>query len=173
MGAAMSNDVSERRVAATAFVLIALLVGADVTIDLMEGTALSHALIELFVVACALLGAAVLWRRRSAALAGLRQDLSASKQAARRWRKEAEEAVAGVSEAIDKQFERWDLSAAEREVALLLLKGLSLKETADVRGTSERTVREQARAVYRKGDLCGRAELAAFFLEDLLSPRKP
>lgn len=54
--------------------------------------------------------------------------------------------------------------------ALLLLKGLSHKVIAEVRATSERTVRQQALAVYRKAGLAGRAELAAFFLEDLLLP---
>jgi len=36
---------------------------------------------------------------------------------------------------------------------------------------SERTVRQHAVAVYRKSGLAGRAELSAFFLEDLLLPR--
>jgi hypothetical protein len=39
------------------------------------------------------------------------------------------------------QFERWSLSTAESEVALLLIKGLALKEIALLRATSERTVR--------------------------------
>ena len=55
-------------------------------------------------------------------------------------------------------------------MALLLLKGLSHKEVATVRAVSERTVREQARAVYSKSGLTGRAALSAFFLEDLLAP---
>lgn len=41
---------------------------------------------------------------------------------------------------------------------------------ARARGTSERTARQQALAVYRKAGLAGRAELSAFFLEDLLLP---
>ncbi|MEY3046615.1 MAG: hypothetical protein RL242_3457, partial [Pseudomonadota bacterium] len=53
---------------------------------------------------------------------------------------------------------------------LLLLKGLSFKEIAELRQTSERTVRQQAGEVYRKSGLGGRNELAAFFLEDLLLP---
>ena len=73
---------------------------------------------------------------------------------------------------IDRQFRRWKLTPAEAEVAMLLLKGLSHKETAGVRGTSERTVREQARSLYKKGGLAGRSELSAFFLEDLLVPQK-
>ncbi|HVP62222.1 MAG TPA: LuxR C-terminal-related transcriptional regulator [Myxococcaceae bacterium] len=64
------------------------------------------------------------------------------------------------------------VTEAEREVALLLLKGLSLREIAGLRETSERTVRHQSLAVYRKAGLAGRAELSAYFLEDLLGPRQ-
>ena len=69
------------------------------------------------------------------------------------------------------QFERWQLTAAEREVALLLLKGLSHKEIAVLRDTSERTIRQQAQSIYGKSNLSGRAALSAFFLEDMLLPR--
>jgi len=54
-------------------------------------------------------------------------------------------------------------------VALLLLEGLSLREIATMRETSERTVRQQSLAIDRKAGLTGRAELSAFSLEDLLS----
>ncbi|MDZ7669889.1 MAG: LuxR C-terminal-related transcriptional regulator [Gammaproteobacteria bacterium] len=62
------------------------------------------------------------------------------------------------------------MTQAEAVVGLLLLKGLSHKEIGQARNTSERTVREQARALYRKAELSGRAALSAFFLEDLLLP---
>ncbi len=39
-----------------------------------------------------------------------------------------------------------------------------------MRESSERTVRQQARAIYGKANLSGRAALSAFFLEDLLLP---
>lgn len=64
------------------------------------------------------------------------------------------------------------LSPAERQIALLLLKGLSHKEIAQIRLVSETTVRQQARSLYRKAGLSGRNDLAAFFLEDLLGPRE-
>jgi DNA-binding CsgD family transcriptional regulator len=57
-----------------------------------------------------------------------------------------------------------------RAAALLLLKGLSVKEIASVRATSERTIRAQSAALYSKAGLTGRAALSAFFLEDLLAP---
>jgi DNA-binding CsgD family transcriptional regulator len=98
------------------------------------------------------------------------RDLEVARVQGQRWRNEARSVLQGLGEAIDAQFTRWNLTEAEREVALLLLKGLSHQEIATVRATSERTVREQARAVYAKAGLSGRATLSAFFLEDLLAP---
>ena len=65
---------------------------------------------------------------------------------------------------------RWGLTAAEREVGLLMLKGLSHKEVAAARSTTEITIRQQALSIYRKSGLRNRSELSAFFLEDLLLP---
>jgi DNA-binding CsgD family transcriptional regulator len=98
------------------------------------------------------------------------RDLELARIQGQRWRAEARSHLDGLGLAIDAQFSRWNLTEAEREVALLLLKGLSTREIAQVRAASERTVREQARAVYSKSSLTGRAALSAFFLEDLLAP---
>jgi DNA-binding CsgD family transcriptional regulator len=76
-----------------------------------------------------------------------------------------------AAEAIDAEFERWELSPKEREIALLLLKGYGLKEIAELHARSERTVRQQAGSIYKKAGLAGRAELSAYFLEDLLLPQ--
>jgi DNA-binding CsgD family transcriptional regulator len=100
----------------------------------------------------------------------LLRDLETARMQGRRWRSEARSHLKGLGEAIDAQFTRWNLTEAEREVALLLLKGLSSKEVAAVRATGERTVREQARSIYSKAGLTGRTALSAFFLEDLLAP---
>jgi len=86
------------------------------------------------------------------------------------WQDKAAQYIKGLSESIDEQMNLWELTRAEKEVALLLLKGFSLRELADMRGTSERTVRQQATRVYEKAGLRGRAELSAFFLEDLMLP---
>ncbi|NQV72139.1 hypothetical protein HQ496_03375, partial [bacterium] len=48
------------------------------------------------------------------------------------------------------------------------LKGYSHQEIAHIYERSERTIRQHAGVVYQKSNLSGRAELAAFFLEDLL-----
>lgn len=98
------------------------------------------------------------------------RDLEIARLQGQRWRSEARLHLDGLGRAIDEQFSRWNLTEAEREVALLLLKGLSTKEIASVRATSERTIREQARSIYTKAGLTGRTALSAFFLEDLLAP---
>lgn len=97
-------------------------------------------------------------------------DLELARAQGLRWREQARPLIQGLGAAIEAQFSRWNLTQAEVEVALLLLKGLSLKEVATVRGVTERTVREQSRSIYSKSGLTGRAALSAFFLEDLLAP---
>ena len=54
-----------------------------------------------------------------------------------------------------------------------MLKGVSARDIAHLRRTSEVTIRQQAQGVYRKSGLSGRAELAAFFLESLFEPPGP
>ncbi|MGH8503566.1 MAG: response regulator transcription factor [Gammaproteobacteria bacterium] len=98
------------------------------------------------------------------------RDLEIARAQGQRWRAESRSLLNGLGQAIEAQFARWNLTEAEREVALLLLKGLSTKEVASVRAVSERTIREQARSIYSKSGLTGRAALSAFFLEDLLAP---
>ena len=102
----------------------------------------------------------------------LEYDLSGANQQAQQWRDANRELVAGLSKQMLKQFDRWKMTQAGIQVGVLMLKGLSHQETADVRATSERTIREQARAVYRKPGLTGRSELSAFFLEDFLPPHE-
>jgi DNA-binding CsgD family transcriptional regulator len=165
----MSDDVRDSRSALGAIALFAgigLLILADLVVDYGAGASVSHLATELVVLLAAVAGAALLWQqlRRS------RADLVAVRADAERWRNENQSLLAGLGSAIERQFRRWDLTQAEAEVGLLLLKGLSHKEIANVRQTSERTIREQARALYRKSGLAGRASLSAFFLEDLLLP---
>jgi len=166
-----------------AFVVVIALAAADVVADLREGTTLRHVLMEIGVVVAGLAGALLvarqllpLLRRGRAAeheLEQLAARLAATEAEATRWRTEAGDLLRGLGAALDQQFERWALSPAEKEVALLLLKGLSHKEIAEVRSIADATARQQARAVYKKAGLSGRNDLAAFFLEDLLLPREP
>ncbi len=108
--------------------------------------------------------------RHEADRRALLADLRVARVEGAQWRSEMTELLRGLGAAIDAQFDRWGLTDAEREVAMLMLKGLSHREIGAVRDTSERTVRQQAQAIYRKANLSGRTALSAFFLEDLLLP---
>jgi DNA-binding CsgD family transcriptional regulator len=152
----------------------ALFVGADLLTDSREGVGWWHLAAEGLVALAALSGVVLLLRgsfrlRRSLDAEVLK---SASLQAeAEQWRSQAKVHIEGLSQEIEKQLSTWKLTSSEKEVAFLLLKGLSLKEIAEVRNTSEKTARTHSTAIYEKSGLSGRAELAAFFLEDLLGPR--
>jgi DNA-binding NarL/FixJ family response regulator len=67
------------------------------------------------------------------------------------------------------QFLKWGLSPSESDIALLLIKGLSMKEIAEARHVKEKTIRQQATNVYSKSGYAGRHELAAHFIEDLMN----
>lgn len=152
------------------FVAIGVLACVDIAIDLHEIGVSFHVVIETLIALVALSGAALLLsllvRRRHA----MSHSLAAAEADAKQWRQDAEALIRGLSVAINLQFTRWTLTEAERETALLLLKGLSHKEIARARGTSDATARQQAAAIYQKAGVNGRSELAAFFLEDLALP---
>ncbi len=168
------DEAQSSRVTFLLFLGITLLIGMDVASDLLAGSSYAHVSIEGSILALACTGLLRMLAenlRLHRQTRHLRTDLDRSLAEAAQWKRDAAEALAGLGSAIAKQFQRWSLTPAEEEVALLLLKGFSLKEIATLRDVSERTVRDQARAVYRKGKLDGRAQLSAFFLEDLLAPR--
>lgn len=71
---------------------------------------------------------------------------------------------------MQKQFDAWNLTASEQDVVILMLKGLSFREIAEIRETQEKTVRQQASGLYQKAGVTGRHELAAWFFEDMLDP---
>lgn len=89
-----------------------------------------------------------------------------------RGRRLAEEklrrAAGAFSDLLDERFDDWRLTAAERDVALFAIKGLSIQEIAALRNTSEGTVKAQTNAIYRKAGVTGRPQLLSLFIEDLM-----
>lgn len=177
----VGREMRRAALAAINFLVIASLAMFDLAGDLREGTTPQHVIVEGFIALAGVVGLWLLLRRfrelrqrerdARAEAAELGHRLRLSEEEGARWRAEAKDLLAGLGALIEKQFQRWGLTPAEREVALLLLKGLSHREIAAARAVSEATVRQQAAVVYRKAGLSGRHDLAAFFLEDLLAPR--
>lgn len=163
---------SEKAILSTILLSIVIMVGVDLVSDAREGTDFSHIAVESFIALVALIGYWLVMRKSQRTMASLQisnQELVKSKQEAQFWKENSKVLIEGLSKAIDDQFSGWKFSISEKEIALLLLKGLSLKEIAELRSTSDKTTRTQATAIYQKSNLAGRAELSAFFLEDLLS----
>lgn len=132
-----------------------------------------HGIIELIFSLLGIAAAVVLgygWVLAERSLVGIRGALESHRAERDAWKARAQNFLRGLGEVIDGQFEAWSLTRAEKETALFLLKGYSHKEVANLTNRSERTVRQHAVSVYRKSGLAGRAELAAFFFEDMLLP---
>jgi DNA-binding CsgD family transcriptional regulator len=143
----------------------------DLWSDLGGGAAHGHIAKEAVVLGAALglfgwMAAEI--RRRGEAVRELRAELAAAAAAARTSRHADQALRRQLGELIAAQFAAWELSPSEREIGWLLLKGLSLKEIAGLRETTEKTVRQQASAIYRKADVSGRPAFAAWFIEDYL-----
>ena len=154
--------------------LIAISIGFDLVSDIRAGEPLGHMVGMIVGTVLSFACLALMWRLLRSARAqarALEVALDASRTDLREWRSKAAGTLQGLGALIDRQFDAWALSPAEREVGILLLKGLSLKDVAAARQTTERTSRQQALALYHKAGLAGRAELSAFFLEDLLLPQ--
>lgn len=73
------------------------------------------------------------------------------------------------ADTIKQEFEKWKLTQSGTEIAWLIVKGFSFGEIAYLREVKEKTVRQQATAIYAKSGAKNRNELTALFLEDLLT----
>jgi DNA-binding CsgD family transcriptional regulator len=72
-------------------------------------------------------------------------------------------------EVIEQHFVRWGLTTAERDVALLSIKGVPIADIATMRATREGTIKAQSAAIYRKAGVSSRSELISTMVEELIS----
>lgn len=160
------------------FILITLLAISffaifDLVTDLKEGVTWWHVSFEAFVAIIA--GAGFIYLLKGTF--ELKKIVEAEKKLSgklfeenERYKQQSKSYIDGLSSTINEQLSKWELTKSEKEVAFLIIKGFSLKEVAEIRGTSEKTARTQSAAIYAKAGLANRSQLAAFFLEDLLMP---
>jgi len=178
MGDGESEELRLHLVVLILLVVVVLGGVTDLLLDAPDRALSAHVVLEVLLVAVSAGGAIFLaqgWYRARRSLGSLRADAAAQQARRQAWHAGARKALEGLALEVDRQFADWGLTPAEREVALMLLKGFSLAQIARLGERSERTVRQHAIAVYRKAGLAGRAELAGFFLGDLLlpAPRAP
>nr|WP_136252143.1 LuxR C-terminal-related transcriptional regulator [Ningiella ruwaisensis] len=160
------------KIIAAILITIMLLNGADVLVDLSLNMPLWHIAQEASLVFLSGIGVILLVRhmhKRTIGYKRLKSDLDDAKKQINTLNGKIESERKRFAGVIKAQFDEWQLTSGEQQVALLLLKGLSLKEVSIVRNTKEATVRQQASSIYAKSNLEGRHEFAAWFLEDFLN----
>lgn len=143
----------------------------DLASDLSHGSPVWHLLEEGLVVLVSLsviIGLLIYLRRQKRTLEQIRRDFSRQQREVAPVSAELLQARKQLGNVIRHQFDDWQLTGSEQEVAMLLLKGLSFREIAAVRDTHEKTVRQQASAIYKKAGVSGRHTFSAWFIEDFL-----
>ena len=73
-----------------------------------------------------------------------------------------------LNEVIEAHFRNWGLTPAEQDVATFTIKGCSIAQIAELRGSAQGTVKSQLNAIYRKAGVSGRTALLALLIEDLM-----
>ena len=85
---------------------------------------------------------------------------------------QAEEALrrarSAFRDVLEERFAEWQLTPAERDVALFAIKGFSTQDMAELRGVSEGTIKAQTNAIYRKAGVSGRPQLLSLFIDELI-----
>ena len=94
--------------------------------------------------------------------------LRTSLQRARLAEEKMRRCTSEFSIVMSQHFTDWRLTPAERDVAVFLVNGLSTRDIAELRGTSEGTSKAQTNAIYRKAAVTGRTQLLSTFIEDLM-----
>lgn len=159
-------------IAIFSYVVFALFFLIDIYYDLKDSLPLHHIWHEVILFLLAVVAAC--WQiriilKKNGHIRMILAELLETKKSYLDWKEKSKSSAGAIREMIDQQLESWQLSQSEKDVALFLIKGLSMKEIAQIRQTQEKTVRSQATTIYRKAGLSGRQELAAFFLEDILT----
>jgi DNA-binding CsgD family transcriptional regulator len=153
------------------FVLIAVLVAWDIFRDMVAGTTMFHVVVEILMMLAATAGAFYFWnwlRTARRMERDIRRGLKKANAETTRWQEETRDLFSNLRKVIEKQFTQWEFSPTDRDIAFYLLNGLSLKEIAELRGSTDKSIKQQAYLLYRKAGLGGRAELSAFFLGGLI-----
>lgn len=140
--------------------LCALFFIGDVVADFLDNGRVEDLHIGLEALAAvALIGGVVFLMIELRRMLARMRDMDAGLQVARGQ-------MAGVMEGF---FEAWSLTDAERDVAMMILKGLDNEAIAQVRNTAPGTVRAQAASIYAKSGTHGRAQFVSLFVEELMS----
>ncbi|SFM26336.1 helix-turn-helix transcriptional regulator [Shimia aestuarii] len=142
---------------ASAFAFLSELVGEISGYYLFSASWMVHEIISLATFFGFTVGGFLIWR---------------SYQFSQKSREEIERLLRSAQgeffEMLNLQFGRWQLTEAERDVALLTVKGMTVNEIAELRNTSPGTIKAQNNSIYRKADVKSRTQLLGKLIDRLL-----
>ena len=69
---------------------------------------------------------------------------------------------------LQNKFEDWGLTIAERDVTLLIIRGLSVAEIASARNTAQGTIKTQSTSIFRKIGVRSKTELMSVIIDEFL-----
>lgn len=165
--------ILEITISSIAILFVIFLIGSDLMWDFRQGAPIEHIISDGFIAIISIALTCFLGFRLAEFVRraeNSKHEIDLLRQDAFKWREAAKSHIEGLSSAINMQLENWELTPSEKEIAFHLILGLSMREIAQIRNTNEKTARAQAGAIYQKSGLGGRADLAAYFLADLLQP---
>ncbi|MCE9600139.1 MAG: helix-turn-helix transcriptional regulator [Spirochaetia bacterium] len=140
----------------------------DVTNDYLHDGITRWVLLDLALFVCVGLGVGYILFQTTRDLRETHSHLLQARQDLDDFRNKNREVLQGMRQAILSQFQGWGLSPSETRIAEFLVRGYSTRQVGAMLKKSERTVRNQALAVYRKSGMTGRSDLSAFFLQDIM-----
>lgn len=82
-------------------------------------------------------------------------------------------ASGAFSELLEQHFSEWALTPSERDIALFIIKGMSVAEIAGLRDSAEGTIKAHSSRIYAKAGVTGRHQLISLFIEELLADGLP
>jgi DNA-binding CsgD family transcriptional regulator len=143
--------------AASALAFLSELIGEITGYYLFSASWLVHEIIALATFFGFLIGGFLIWR-----------SYQSSRESHEQMERLLRSAQGEFFEMLTLQFDRWQLSEAERDVALLTVKGMTVSEIAELRNTSEGTIKSQNNAIYRKARVRSRTQLLGKLIDQLL-----
>ena len=117
-----------------------------------------HSLLELLATTVLLIGTFVEW-----------QYLAQLLRRQARTERALNVAAGELNDLIEQYFRDWGLTPSEADVAMFALKGVSIPDIAELRGSKEGTIKAHLNGIYRKAGVSGRAQLLSLLVEDLMA----
>lgn len=152
------------------FAIIVLSSITDIIADLTQGANTAHIIQESFL-ACAAFLLLIFLLHQTKIERDKNKKLSQKIEDITEQSNKVSEALINAKkvfgEEITNQFTVWKLTKSESDIALFTLKGFNSKEIANLRESSEKTVRNQLTSIYRKSGLNSKHTFIAWFMDGL------